>query len=448
MTKNYEKDGAELFLVGVIKKYLLLQHHRYGSGSRQLRYNVAFAVAKHGDGRKARAELWSGRLRGLLLAVKSHYTEDPRELQSISSESVSSTDLEEYSIDPSVLLTKQGKPSKRQRQREVDGGSGEPLSKKKKQRVEVPATVSPQLTQGGASQPFAPGVVEHEGQLAVRMADERDLNDAEVVAIRRGEMNGRGQDWAAAHETWQHGTWAEDEAASRDSIRPGKMLLSPVLALVGRKYLADVRANRWSWLPPEQGYKFLLSSRPGGPQVELQEMKAALPMTKTVYWAINFAQHWILAVVNAGTKRYDVYDSLRGYAHEARTKYLQAITKLLRKVWGKYLTPTLRQCPQQGAGSNDCGLYCLRNFAADVALLIGKAVDVEGMTREWLIECWESKDEAKLPELYEVQAPKSKKAKKKAATKAAPKKKKATTKTASGKRSNARSMKRECTPSI
>jgi hypothetical protein len=95
----------------------------------------------------------------------------------------------------------------------------------------------------------------------------------------------------------------------------------------------------------------------------------------------------------------------------------------------------------------------LRNFAADVALLIGKAVDVEGMTREWLIECWESKDEAKLPELYEVQAPKSKKAKKKAAakkatTKAAPKKKKATTKTASGKRSNARSMKRECTPSI
>jgi Ulp1 family protease len=88
---------------------------------------------------------------------------------------------------------------------------------------------------------------------------------------------------------------------------------------------------------------------------------------KLILWPIFYSNHFILAVIK-GDRTFDVFDSLRTYAHRPRWDAVELVARKLRKV-GITVKPTFRECEQQKGGSNDCGLHAINN--ALVAIGIG-----------------------------------------------------------------------------
>ena len=61
----------------------------------------------------------------------------------------------------------------------------------------------------------------------------------------------------------------------------------------------------------------------------------------------------------------NVWDSLTGYANRDRQRKIDAARALIQSKWPEVREVLVRECAslQQPSGSNDCGLYVIRNAA-------------------------------------------------------------------------------------
>ena len=88
--------------------------------------------------------------------------------------------------------------------------------------------------------------------------------------------------------------------------------------------------------------------------------------------------------------RFDVYDSLRDYAHGVRKAMLTRVKTLLRRAWGRNLQFHLRACDQQDAFSNDCAIDTMRNAFDEMKVTLrGGAI----VSRRWLADKWRARAE-------------------------------------------------------
>jgi len=104
----------------------------------------------------------------------------------------------------------------------------------------------------------------------------------------------------------------------------------------------------------------------------------------TYLWPVFYSAHWVLAVVSPSKHEIDVYDSCRNYARGPRRAALQKVATHVGKTWRRYKKPMLRKCEQQADGSNDCGLYVIRNALAAMGLEKCN-ISRTGLRRRWLV---------------------------------------------------------------
>jgi hypothetical protein len=275
------------------------------------------------------------------------------------------------------------------------------------------------------------------------MPGEEELDDRQVVMLRWGAQHGRGGEAldTLARDTALRGVWAEDEHSARLGLRPGGLIMSVVLrCVVTRIFSRDVTpaARRWVVMDAEEGYTWMY---PQGEPVATSVLKKKLPVSKLILWPLFYAQHWVLAVVDRVGGRFEVLDSCAGYAVPIRSKAVDKVEGLLRRAWGVQIKGVVKQhAPQQEPGSNDCGLFTIRNILELAAGTFGRKLSEEqiaGITREWLVKCWEDRASDTLPLLVPLQKTGKKtihKASKKSASNSGKKKKPAAPATKSVKR--------------
>ncbi len=168
----------------------------------------------------------------------------------------------------------------------------------------------------------------------------------------------------------------------------------------------------------------------------VKRLKAKLPVDRVVMWPLYFKKHWILAVIDRRLQRFDVYDSCRTYAVAFRTHCLAGVSRVLRSAWLVNMQPTMKHSDQQEPASNDCGLFTIRNLMIHTKQALEEQLtreEADGITREWLVKCWEQRLTETLPPLIKPQRKPKPAAKKKGTQKAS-------------KKSVKRSCKREYTP--
>lgn len=308
---------------GVIKTFCKECHHRVGISSRNVRKNVALQCLRFLEHRVPEEQSWGARVQALLQCVK-RYHRDPDEedsLETMSSDTEPETLPKEVVLPRSgskVRLTNKGLPDKRSRPKEsreeceaVEEGTEEPPRKK---------------ASGDALDPSV--------ERRRKAAEIRDgtVGDAEAA---QGLILGK-----------------EDNEDVMQSLRPGKYILHTPIQVA----ISNVAAKKkgWRFVDIQRGHFWLEGS--GAPPTEHD-----LPMNNRILWPLYYSNHWILAVIDYKHRSFEVYDSLRGYAHPIRKNRLYLVSKVLHKVWAKWIKPHLRQCEQQGDGSNDCGLHVVNN---------------------------------------------------------------------------------------
>lgn len=265
-----------------------------------------------------------------------------------------------------------------------------------------------------AARKYPVGRVNVDGIVVLRKKGEEDLDDASVLAVRRGEQDGKGGNMAEARAMAIQVVWTEDHADVLNSLRPGKLILCMSIRVVQQLAFKDPGRRLWKCIDPEEGWQLLHTAKWRNPSCGKQ-LLAKLPVDRLIMWPVYYAQHWVLALIDRRGPRFDVYDTARTYAHGHREQALTGITRALRLAWLVNLPAVLKHTEQQDPGSNDCGLWCIRNMMVHMKAALGDPMTAEeqdAVTREWLIKCWEQKDTGVLPLLL-----KPKKAAKKAAKK-------------------------------
>ena len=175
----------------------------------------------------------------------------------------------------------------------------------------------------------------------------------------------------------------DDEEVSR-SLRGSSLILSPAVMLALNMY----RANGYEIVNCQIFQHWINEYE--SPRLDVVEMRKHLPEDRTLIWPLQYSLHWILCVINRQTMRFDVYDSLRDYAHGVRKAMLMRVKTLLRRAWGRNLQFHLRACDQQDAFSNDCAIHTLRNAFDEMKVsLRGGAV----VSRRWLADKWRARAE-------------------------------------------------------
>lgn len=459
---------------GTLKNFIRGQHGgHFGHSSRQMRRNVALACVKFGQGDRKdvpQRELWALRLQALLLCMKSAYnTSLEDDLETVSADSESDASDMEDDCNINARLTNKGLPDKRCTGKKTpapDAAATEPSPKRT--RPEPPAkpaadSVAPAKSVPKKGVPAAKAVpsgsivgvppavyplgrVEVDGQVVFRLAGEEGLLDLDVLALRRGEELGRGGEamMEKAHRLNEVAIWVEDDADVVRGCRPGKLILSVSVRLVCQWGFAAVRRRLWVCIDPEEGWQWINNEAfrmAQATEAQKKRMIEGCPGDRVILWPLYYSQHWVLAILDKRTRRWDILDSARPILHEPRAKTVKHITTFLRSVWTLNMTPTLKVCEQQNPGSNDCGLFTIRNMMITMAELAGAPLDdddKDNINREWLTRCWETRAMQVLPPL---KTPKR--------TRQAPKRVRQVQKQARSKnarRSAMRSMKREATP--
>ena len=455
----------------VIKRFLLKQHVRYGSGSRQLRKQVALQCIRLADRAKDSTEAWAYRLRELLIVIKNYYRQldTMDELVTVSSSSAPDVaELEEMmQMDaPQQRLTKKGRPDKRCRSSDSAGRSSKQSSavieaagrsskqstavieaggrsskqtsavpKKKKLRSEVAKSVrfadntsvvdpiiidssesNTSLVDPAVPQTQANVLVDH-GQLFWRK-DEHPVHIEECLKMWRQNTGGV-IDPEDSHlhveqialrycNTFLESDWTPNPNAPRardphevnnsdvlHSLRPRGCILSMVIELamtqvvsnhgVGRLFVAVSPQTGWMWMRDRTSN-----------HLDVAAVARAIPSDKTILWPIQYSLHWVLAVIHVNDRIFNVYDSLRGYAHGARTHALDAVSTVIQKVHKRWLAPQLKACVQQESMSNDCGVFTVMN-AAKLVRAAGGTVNPDAVSRDWFETQWKNHVAAQAP---------------------------------------------------
>ncbi len=293
----------------------------------------------------------------------------------------------------------------------------EPPTKKRRQEGEKAAAPAPVVAKAPNKAPparvdkYPVGPVRcPDGIIATRKKGEEDLDDDSVVAVRRGEQDGKGGNMAEARAMAINVVWTEDHADVVNSLRPGKLILRVVQQLA----FAELGRRIRKCIDPEEAWQLLHTAKWRQPSCG-KELLGKLPVDRLLPWPVYYAQHWVLALIDSRGPRFDVLDTARTYAHGHREQALTGISRALRLAWQINLPAVLKHTDQQEGGSNDCGLWTIRNMMVHMKAALGDPMTAEeqdAVTREWLIKCWEQKDTGVLPQLL-----KPKKAAKKAVKK-------------------------------
>ena len=423
---------------GCCKEAIRAQHGgHYGQSSRQLRRNVALATLKFGDGDRKdvpQVELWGRRMQQLFICMRDSFDPDAEDdLETISPDSEPEGADRIDDCDINQRLTAKGQPDKRVRaeskhdpkdsapkkKKARTETASEPAPKKKKARKETapePAPKNPTIAAPPARR-FPVGPVKVGPWTVDRHRGEEDLDDQAVLAIRRGEADGKGgaEHTAMANVMNLHAVWTEDEHDVMNGLRPGKLILSMSIRLISRLMYVDQRKRLWTAVDPEEGWLWMNAPEWKVPSPAItKKLSAALPVDRIIIWPIYYKQHWITVVLDRRGLRFDVMDSAREYAHADREAALSKVTRVLRIAWTVNMKPTLKACEQQG-GTFDCGLFTIRNM---IALMRGQLEEPltdeerEAITREWLLKCWEGRDTGALPPFMKPKKVKAKASKK------------------------------------
>jgi Ulp1 family protease len=108
-----------------------------------------------------------------------------------------------------------------------------------------------------------------------------------------------------------------------------------------------------------------------------------LPDEGTILWPVFYCSHWILAVIRLDNRIFDVFDSLRDFAHPARIAALRGVQGALHARYRRWYKARLKACEQQEQGSNDCGLFAINNALAELG-------EKKAATRKGLMHRWRS----------------------------------------------------------
>ncbi len=79
------------------------------------------------------------------------------------------------------------------------------------------------------------------------------------------------------------------------------------------------------------------------------------------------------------------------------------VEQLVSQAWGVQMKATVKQrSAQQPEGSNDCAVFVLRNMKREMARVLGLpfvegGAEWAGVTRDWLLGCWEARADDDLP---------------------------------------------------
>jgi hypothetical protein len=294
----------------------------------------------------------------------------------------------------STLSRKSKKGIRWQHQLEVSPGRGTRTTSAQAQSSPGPRQPFTQALQVSQEPPVIPQDNAHHQEAMqqwiaggrVRLAGEAALSDLQVALLRWGEaqmvLPGReGADWNELQSRTaavQNNAWEGDLERVAVSLNPGAMILSPAMKATISKY----NLPRFRFVDPEHGHWFI--NRFGNDEdVDEAGMRKELPRGVTLLWCIQYSQHWVLCVINIDDRRFDCYDSKRTYAHEVRCEQLQRITRLIAKLHHVWIRATLKHSEQQEAGSNDCGVFSIRN-----ALMVAGYPKYQEVTREYIAACW------------------------------------------------------------
>jgi hypothetical protein len=161
------------------------------------------------------------------------------------------------------------------------------------------------------------------------------------------------------------------------SLRPARLILSPAVYHCIRLFAP----RDYCVVDPEIAGHWLREWQQLGRSVFVTANE--LPPDKTILWPVFYSNHWILAVIEKSTNRFDVFDSLRGYAHGPRHQQLTRVKAVCHHVWRKNIEFTLKMTEQQVEGSNDCGVHTVANALNEMDLL-----PLAGITRTWMRNHW------------------------------------------------------------
>jgi hypothetical protein len=211
------------------------------------------------------------------------------------------------------------------------------------------------------------------GTGGVKQPGEEHLTDQQVALQYANEHLERHHEFRREVMPPDEHEVAFDEAL--DSLRPGKLIYSQVVHHI---LLNNVKPGFFIVNTAVAEHWLLQGDRRAG---AAPPTPADLPEAARILWPLCYANHWILAVLHKPTKQFDVYDSLRGYAHGPRTAVLQRVQKVFRDVHNTWLNFTLRATDQQAEGSNDCAVHTVSNafFIMGITTLV---------TRKWMREQW------------------------------------------------------------
>jgi len=374
---------------GVIKTFCKECHHRIGISSRNVRKNVALQCLRFLDHRVSEIERWGYRVQAILQCVKQFHP-DPDAEDSMSTMS-SDTEPEGPAKEPVQLplsqptqkLTKKGQPDKRKKRQEVSDTSSDEEPPRPHPKI------CPKKRERNTTYDEVLGDVPDPEVEARRIANCK--RDGVVDSFEDANLDAAGR--------------KADEADILQSMRPGKYILHLPILMALTKAVCTKRG--WRVVDPQKGSYWLNGTH---------ATEIDLPKNAEILWPLHYCHHWILAHLDFKHRKFEVYDSLRGYAVASRKAQLHLVQKVLFQVWGKWIKPHCKHCDQQEAGSNDCGLHAINN---GLKLLGDKTV----YSRQSLLKEWQTEKKTQ-------QKAEKKKPQKKAAKKSTPKpaKKKSTTK--------------------
>lgn len=376
---------------GVIKGFLINHFHSYGRGSADLRKKVAFECVMFGDDHTHKNKFGS-RLKNILNLVRDYYCLDALQLDTVSGES-QAVAFDDDSFNPAVQrkYTKTGLVDRRGKKRPAQDTSTEnhSTSSSTSTAVTITASASASSVRSSSSAVTIASTVNSEwkkkaaatkprrGSKTVLLVEDssplpkvkprvetqqqsssaaarQGMTDEELQAVAqrydndeeyRRRLQHRDETRLAEFGIVADDVNLDDEADMMESLRPEQLMHGGVFDRV------------WNSLTPQQrrGYDFV-SYKCNTPNFEINPSRDAIVMLPLYY-----CSHWVLVTCRFGDNVVEVRDSIRTYAHGARTEALKRLLRKLYANWKHPLKPTLKRCDQQKK-ANDCGLHVVNNM--------------------------------------------------------------------------------------
>ena len=251
---------------------------------------------------------WNERLRKLLLNVRDYWSPNYE---------VSPIPSDDEEIDESTLDKMMGSPTK---EKLTAKGKGVPRKRRRSPSEEAEELV--------------------DDEEAEEESGEEEESEEEVEEEHEGtDQEGEGDTDPFVDDV------EELRLAATDSLRVGELLISELVF-----FAIDREVNK----------RLFFVVNPGA----YPHSNLAIPATKTVLWPLFYSNHFVMCVVHVEQRRFDVFDSLRDYAHAPRQHALRGVSTVVYNRHKVMLKPTLRHSEQQPSGSNDCGVFTINNALA------------------------------------------------------------------------------------